>query len=570
MIKEPLIQSENYNINFEKNFNVNLKNNPKQTLFFEYPVVYIVIEDKTNFYKIYVGETSNIISRTKQHLAESEYDWLQFNNSKNVKIFVIAHEMFNKSLTLDIENKLMQYMSSVECIDTISNKRLNPQNKYYTYEHLDKIFSKIWKKLNRINKRLFPVESIVRDSAIFKASPFNKLTSEQIIAKNKIISKIDKSLNFYDETNLIIVSGNAGSGKTVLMSNLFFELIFNNRDSGLDIKLLVNHNEQLKVYKQIASRLGIENDKKDKLIMKPTSLINNYLPDKKIDVIIVDEAHLLLTQGKQSYRGNNHLEDLLKIAKVVVAVFDRKQILQTNQYLNDSQINSIFSKAKKKDNYIFLENQMRIVADKKTINWVRKIVDEGVVGNIPQDDSKGYDIKIFESASELYEKIKLKNKELGGLSRVVATYDWQYKSNDKENIWYVNDGDFKLPWNLQLKDTNKNINYKNLSWAEQAHTINEVGSTFTVQGFDLNYIGVIIGESVKYRNGKIVYDKTKSYNKNSINKRTSDNGNKIDVSNELLRNELNVLITRGIKGLFIYAVDKELQKVLLKAQKGDL
>ncbi|RRJ26403.1 DUF2075 domain-containing protein, partial [Pseudomonas aeruginosa] len=99
---------------------------------------------------------------------------------------------------------------------------------------------------------------------------------------------------------------------------------------------------------------------------------------------------------------------------------------------------------------------------------------------------------------------------------------------------------------------------KNLAWPEQSQTINEIGSTFTIQGFDLNYAGVIIGPSVKYRNGKIIYDKSESKNiQVTQNRKLSDDTMK-NFGEELLRNELNVLLTRGVNGLYIYAVDDEL------------
>lgn len=109
-----------------------------------------------------------------------------------------------------------------------------------------------------------------------------------------------------------------------------------------------------------------------------------------------------------------------------------------------------------------------------------------------------------------------------------------------------------------------------MSWAEQPHTINEAGSTYTVQGFDLNYVGVIIGPSVKFRNGRIVFDKDESENKKAKQRRTLKDGSKEYLADFLLKNELNVLLTRGIHGLYIYAVDEELQEALLKAQRGEI
>ena len=94
-----------------------------------------------------------------------------------------------------------------------------------------------------------------------------------------------------------------------------------------------------------------------------------------------------------------------------------------------------------------------------------------------------------------------------------------------------------------------------------------MGSTFTIQGFDLNYAGVIIGPSVKYRDGKIVFDREASKNKKAVEKRTLKNGKKVYLSDNLLKNELNVLLTRGVNGLYLFAVDPALQEKLLEMQK---
>ena len=169
-------------------------------------------------------------------------------------MYVIGHELFNKSLTLDIENRLMQYLLSVDNISMVHNSRANQQNEYYTSEKLDEIFSNIWQSLHKKNGALFPIESIIKDSAIFKASPFHKLTQEQINAKEEILNKIKAAILSNEESQLIIVEGEAGSGKTVLMSILLYELGKYNLDlnQNLDINLLVNHNEHVTIYDQIA------------------------------------------------------------------------------------------------------------------------------------------------------------------------------------------------------------------------------------------------------------------------------------------------------------------------------
>lgn len=128
-------------------------------------------------------------------------------------------------------------------------------------------------------------------------------------------------------------------------------------------------------------------------------------------MVIVDEAHLLWTQGKQSYRGKNQLYDLLDRARVVVAVFDINQVLTTEQYWEVSELEKIKTLAKENNNYIHLSNQMRINADENTVRWIRTFIDDQVIMNIPHD-SKNYDIRVFNIPEKLHQAIKEKKKML--------------------------------------------------------------------------------------------------------------------------------------------------------------
>ena len=570
-----LLKIENINYSLENLDNSVRKWNTSASgkFLLRYPTVYIINDKKSeNNFEVYVGETADIRNRTRQHLnADTKVKsfWEDFSESKKSSMYVIGHELFNKSLTLDIENRLMQYLLSVENISRVHNSRTNQQNEYYTSEMLDEIFSEIWQSLNKKNKSLFPIESIIKDSAIFKASPFHKLTQEQINAKEEILTKIKESILLNEDGQLIIVEGEAGSGKTVLMSTLLYELGKYNLDldENLDIHLLVNHNEHVSIYSQIASKLGIAN-KKNKIVQKPTSFINNNSSDEKVDVVIVDEAHLLLTQGKQSYQGKNHLDDLLARAKVVVIVFDIKQVLTTEQIWEVDKLNEYFDKAKSNSNHVTLRNQMRINSDISTVNWIRNLVDYQVIKSIPKD-KLGYDIKIFDTPDELEKAIKIKAAHTdSGISRMLATFDWKYgtKPPNHEDFWRVKIGNWSMPWNYQLK---ANRNQASLPWVEQDQTIDEIGSTFTIQGLDLNFAGVIIGPSVKYRDGKIIFDKSESANKKATQRRTLKDGSKQYFSEMLLKNELNVLLTRGVNGLYIYAVDDQLREALKIAAKDE-
>lgn len=551
-----------------------------------YPVVYIHSWKDKGMNKVYVGESNDIFQRTRQHYdvgKTNENKWQAHINNNNSDLYIIGHEHFNKSLTLDIENRLIHYLSSVQSIDRVFNGRGNPQGSYYPVCEFDGIFSKIWRTLRSYNQDLFPTKRVIEDSAIFKASPLHKLTKDQLNARSLIIDKVEKSLVSDTRGQLIFVEGSAGTGKTVLNSSTFYEMICNYdkiydifpksiREKKINCCLLVNHDEQLIVYKQIMDKLGIT-DEYGELVFKPTSFINNNSSENPVDVVFVDEAHLLLTQGKMSYRGKSQLKDILDRAKVVVAMFDSKQILTTEEYVAEEDLENYRNISKLNNDYINLKQQLRMQIDEQTMTWIDNFIEKGKLNKIPKLFTK-YEIKIFNTPEALEIAIKEKAKsEKGNLSRLIATYDWPYiagKNPIDNELWEVKIGDWHKPWNRELikKMTSKEKKtISSLSWPEQPQTINEIGSTFTIQGFDLNYAGIIIGPSVKYRNGKIIFDSKASYNHKATRCRTMPDGNKKQFGEMFLKNELNVLMKRGVNGLYIYACDNELRNKLLECSK---
>lgn len=541
------------NVPFSEDGIKQLEKIDNKKLLLEYPTVYIIYSERNGMYQVYVGETNNIKQRTKEHFREGN------RYAKGSNMFVIGHEHFNKSLTLDIENKFMLYLTGNKFIKKLSNKRDNPQYRYFPYEEMKQIFSKSWKKLRKNEQSLFPIEKVIEDNALFKASPFHKLTMEQFEARDKIINRVKEVLNKGNKHQLILVEGAAGSGKTVLLSSLFYALSEENNENTY---MLVNHDEQVKVYNNIAKKLGLQKRLNEK-VMKPTSFIIN---DKFVDednIVLVDEAHLLWTQGKQSYQGQNQLQDIIKKSRITIAVFDPQQVLRTQQYVEDDDLRKIEENAKNNGNLIELKKQLRMNASQETINWIKTFVYQQEIIPFPENDAK-YDLKIFDNPREMYEQLKIKNQnQESGLSRILATFDWEFKEKKSgtTDLYKVEVDGLSLPWNNQLKSSNKY-----LSWAERPETINEAGSTYTIQGFDLNYSAVIIGPSVKYRDGKVIYDPDFSANRNAVSNRTLKNGKKQKIYDTLLPNELNVLLTRGINGLYIYAVDDELRITLLSAQ----
>lgn len=558
----------------------------KSNIILNYPTVYIHEwrgrSNNNDKYEAYIGESNDILKRTQQHYeaGSNEEAWqyqLCLDNSS--KLYIIGCDHFNKSLTLDIENRLIEFMMSTEKIEKLHNSRGNPQNQYYPDKEFDGLFDKIWKELHDSDGNLFPTKDSIINSAIYKASPLHKLTSNQQTIKDTIIDKVITALPLKEDHQLIFVEGEAGTGKTILISSTFYELMTKiqtadetkqfdqSRKDKIKCCLIVNHDEQVKIYRQIMIKLGIINADDTDVVCKPTRFINN---NKEVDVAFIDEAHLLLTQGSQSYKGTNQLEDIIKQAKVTVIMFDKNQILTTQQYWEQENLDKYKAIAQKNNNYFELTEQLRIRGNNDAMDWIDSFTKDLNVLNIPKMNN--YEIYVFRKPEELEKSIKKKSEKCG-LSRLIATYDWTFYKNkiSDQNLNKVVIGSWEKPWNyVTANRLNENVNAKELSWAEQPQTINEIGSTFTIQGSDLNYAGVILGPSVTYKDGKVCFDASKKRYQRMTQYRTLSDGTKQKFGQELIQHEVRVLMTRGVKGLYIYACDENLRNALIEASKGHL
>jgi len=644
-LPEPFIQRVPYNQDFEEALVAYYDGLPISereqwsTYQLDWPTVYVVRSRQQGKYgdtafEIYVGETNDIRKRTRQHLYQdpkNREDWEKFSESDDVEMYVVGHPYFNKSLTLDIENRLLHYLEACRSVERRNNRRTNEQRSYFTLEYLDEVFGQIWDELHRYEPELFEPVKEIQERAIFKASPFQRLNEEQLRAQDLVFQALEGALEEEtEEHRLILVSGEAGSGKTVLISSIFAGIMMGvgeederythlvapehrgddlvddikasdrtdfSAGTGIDGYLISGHKNdggQYEVYKEIIRKSGIpysRQGEKNSRVYKPTNFINTFSPEDPADLVLIDEAHLLLTQKSQSYtKEQPQIAAVLDRAKVVVAVFDPKQTLEAPQYW-DIPIEKYFAD-RLFGEPIKLENQMRLEADKNTISWIRRFVDDGAILPVPED-SRGYDLRIFDSPEGLEEAIRAQDSAVEkSLARLLATYDWEFKSkksneNSHDGAWYVDiaypGGKFKMPWNLMTEQPNKMRGRKayRTAWSEAPHTINEIGSTYTIQGFDLNYAGVILGPSIVYRDGRVQIDPSKSAHKKAVNKRTptlliqqareidpdydESQHKKMSHAEEMIRNELNVLMTRGTKGLFLYAVDEELRAELLRA-----
>ena len=464
----------------------------------------------------------------------------------------------------------------------------------------------IWKILRKENSNLFLAESYIHKSAIYKASPSHRLTEEQKQAKQLIIDRTVDAVLKNKTGQLVFVEGEAGTGKTVLTSSTFYEIIENELFNDLELKcfLLINHEEQRLVYQNMARKLGHSED----IVQLPTSFLKNhsvidsqkkeYMPDQRniADVVFIDEAHLLWTQKNQAYDTKfkgYQLDEIIRRSRVTVIMFDENQVLHKGQVFEREYMGKMRELAKKQgpdpesgaSNYIVLNNQLRMNCSKDTMKWVDDISKDLMISPLKlkkSRDSKGYEVIIFDDPQKMHEAIKQKaSKEETQLSRMVATCDWEYKNTSApdpfKRYWDIRIGKWSIPWNEEIFWRDKYFElskrekkkYQALDWAEKDYSVFEAGSTFTVQGFDLSYVGVILGPSVKYNKntGRIFFDESCRYQDYMKGNRRMEDGTLVNVSDLISRHELRVLLTRGTKGLYIYACDPELREALIDSVK---
>ena len=170
-----------------------------------------------------------------------------------------------------------------------------------------------------------------------------------------------------------------------------------------------------------------------------------------------------------------------------------------------------------------------------------------------------FDFQVFDTPNELREFIKMKNTHNN--ARLVAGFCWtrNAKMADDQNYMDIQIGDFEASWNLKHGEP----------FATRENAIYEVGCIHNVQGLEFDYIGVIIGPDLKYENGKVMTD----YKKRANTEKSlyglyvlmkQDKEYYEQVADTIIRNTYRVLLTRGIKGCYVYACDDHLRKYLKK------
>lgn len=519
-----------------------------------FPIVYILYNDKKRP-SAYIGQTVQARRRIKTHLENKK--------RKNLnRSILIGHKKFNQSATYNIETNLINYFIADNHfqLQNVSQTSSRVMHNYYEKPFYNEdLFHDIWEKLLSEDIVSDTLENL-RNKDIYKLSPYKELSHLQLDIKSEVIDFCKENIQ-KEGNHVITIEGDAGTGKSVLLSSLFNTLQDLSKDNssllfGTDNYLLVNNGEMLKTYKSIANSLP---NIKKKSLMRPTPFINEKTKQgTTADIVLIDEAHLLLTKEDtyNNFHYNNQLDEIIRRSKITIVIFDPKQVLKIKSYWNDGLLEEISNQYSSKT--VKLTDQMRMNARPETINWIDRFVAKKISALPTSETESSFELKIFNDAESFKTAIQNKNNKVG-LSRIVSTFDYLHKK-DKETYIVDKDG-INMPWN----NTQNNV-----AWAENEGSIKEVGSIYTVQGFDLNYVGVVLGPSVGYDGEKdeLVIHPSNYKDTGAFTSRQDFSSEKNqEMKEEIILNSINVLMKRGIYGLYIYATEPALRKRLFDLER---
>jgi len=390
-------------------------------------------------------------------------------------------------------------------------------------------------------------------AATFKLAPKAALSPAQQQLEQQLFTFINQHLH-QPQPSLFVIHGDAGTGKSAVLAAAFAHLQALSRSTttnplqGTTNYLVVNHNEMLKIYKRLASD-DPQLRKKD--FLKPTPLINRLAKTQQVaDVTFIDEAHLLLTQPDRYNRFDQHnqLSELIQHSRIVVMVFDERQVLKLKSYWQPAMLQPFLDRYPHQT--FNLDTQFRVTGSTAVVDWIDAFTQGHLIAK-PQ--TAAFDFRTFADGQPLYDLIRQRDQE-GQLARLIATADFPYVVN--HGTWYVTAGSLKLPWDK--------VNLTDDPWALRPETLNEVGSIYTIQGFDLNYAGVILGPAVGYdpQTDRVIVHPDRYEDQEAFKNRT-DLGDLAPLKAQIIFNSINVLMKRGRHGLYLYAADPALRQRLL-------
>lgn len=355
----------------------------------------------------------------------------------------------------------------------------------------------------------------------------------------------------------IIVEGGPGTGKTVVAINLLAELTKRNQ--------FVQY-----VSKNAAPRTVY--GYKLKGTMKKSSVDNLFkgsgcyteAPMNSVGTILADEAHRLNEKsGMFQNMGENQIKEIIHASRCSVFFIDESQRVTTSDIGSIAEIEKWAERENSEVIKMELVSQFRCNGSDGYLAWIDDVLQIRDTANY---DLEGidYDIRICDSPKEM-EHIVIEKNRIRNRARILAGYCWNWPKDTRNDVNYhdIKIGDYGISWNLDGGD----------AFAINPDSVHEAGCIHTSQGLEFDYVGVIIGDDMRYENGEIVTDYSKraktDQSMKGIKGLAKDDPEKASqLADEIIKNTYRTLMTRGMKGCYVYCTDSELAAYLKERLKS--
>ncbi len=375
------------------------------------------------------------------------------------------------------------------------------------------------------------------------------MLDEQKVVYEEILNKLRLCMSDHKKRT-VIVKGGPGTGKTVVAINLLAKLT----NEGVFVQYTSKNSAPRNVYAK-------------KLTGHKKSSINNMfkgsgtyvdVESNGIDVIICDEAHRLNEKSGVFHNiGENQVKEIINASLCSVFFIDESQRVTLSDIGSVAEIQKWAKKMKSEVIEMELVSQFRCNGSDGYLAWLDNVLEIRNTANYDMKDVN-YDIRIMDSPNEIRDLIIERNK-IHNQSRILAGYCWTWlkEGQNNTNVHDIKIDDFEMSWNLGNTTT----------FAIDENSVNEVGCIHTSQGLEFDYAGVIIGDDMRYENGHVVTDFTKRAKTDQSLKGIkklykADPKKALKEADEIIKNTYRTLMTRGMKGCYVYCTDKKLAEHL--------
>lgn len=348
--------------------------------------------------------------------------------------------------------------------------------------------------------------------------------------------------------NVLIIQGGPGTGKSVVAINLLTELT----KRGNVTQYVTKNSAPREVY-QVKLTGKFTKTRIANLFSSSGSFYN--IEPNTFDSLIIDEAHRLNAKsGLFNHLGENQIKELINVAKLSIFFIDEDQRVTLKDIGEKSEILRWAEVLGVKVHQLELASQFRCNGSDGYLAWIDNILQIKQTANETLDGIN-YDFQVMDNPALLHQTI-IKANAINNKSRMLAGYCWEWISKNKPQLKDIVIGDYEATWNL---------NSHGQAWIIHPESVKEIGCIHTCQGLELDYAGVIIGPDLVVRDGKIITDVTKRaktdksvFGYNKLFKENPDQAK--NIADMIIKNTYRTLMTRGMKGCYIYSTDQETQE----------